>query len=260
MKIIGIIPARLASLRFPNKPLTDILGIPMIGHVYFRSKMCEQLDELYVASCDEEVRKYIEDVGGKVIMTSDKHERASERTAEAVDKIEKITGKSFDYVIMIQGDLPLIMPEMIDEIISPLVKESNLRIVDVIAKITDEKEFESANNVKVVMDLNDYAIYYSREAIPSRKKINNAVPMWRQPGLIMFQKQTLLEYVKLAPTPLEIIESVDMNRFLEHGIKIKFVRTAFASQFCSVDVYEDKERVIQKMKNDSYFLKYMVER
>ena len=126
-----------------------------------------------------------------------------------------------------------------------------------IAQIIDEKEFESLNNVKVVMDLNYFAIYYSREAIPSRKKFNGDVPMWRQPGLIMFQKQTLLDYVELAPTPLEIIESVDMNRFLEHGIKIKFVRTAYANQFCSIDVPEDKEKVILKMKNDPYFSRYM---
>lgn len=256
MNIVGLIPARLASSRFPNKPMTEILGIPMIGHVFFRSMLCSKLNDVYVATCDDEIRKYIEGVGGKVIMTSDKHVRASERTAEAVVKIEKMTKQGIDYVVMIQGDLPLIMPEMIDEIISPLAKEPGLKVVDMIAQIKDKKEFESANNVKVVMDLNDFAIYYSREAIPSEKKYNGAVPMWRQPGLIMFQKQTLLDYVELAPTPLEIIESVDMNRFLEHGIQIKFVRTAYADHFCSIDVPQDKHQVLTMMNNDPYFARY----
>ncbi|MFA5832089.1 MAG: 3-deoxy-manno-octulosonate cytidylyltransferase [Bacteroidota bacterium] len=256
MKIVGIIPARLASSRFPNKPMTDILGIPMIGHVFFRTKFCKKLTDVYVATCDIEIKKYIESIGGKVIMTSDMHERASERTAEAVSIIETSTGESIDYVVMIQGDLPLIMPEMIDEIISPLKLESNLKIVDMISKISDTQEFESPNNVKVVMDLNEYAIYYSREPIPSRKKFNSNVPMWRQPGLIMFEKRTLLEYVKMKSTPLEIIESVDMNRLIEYGYKIKFVKTNYPDYFCSIDVLTDKENVLSRMENDKYFERY----
>ena len=122
MNIIGIIPARLASSRFPNKPLTKILGIPMIGHVYLRSKMCKELMDVYVATCDNEIRAYIESIGGKAVMTSDTHKRASERTAEATRKIEELTGQAFDFVVMIQGDLPSIVPEVIDQLISPLQK------------------------------------------------------------------------------------------------------------------------------------------
>jgi len=258
-EIIGIIPARMASSRFPGKPMADLLGVPMIGHVYIRSKLCNGLDEVYVATCDTVIKDYIEGIGGKVIITSDKHSRASERTAEAVEKIEDITGRSFNYVVMIQGDLPLIMPEMIEEIISPLEKERELKVVDMISQIKDQKEFENPNNVKVVMDLNDFAIYYSRQAIPSGKKYNGEVPMWRQPGLIMFQKQILLEYVNLEPTPLEIIESVDMNRLIEHRIKIKFVKTNYAEYFCSIDVPGDMDKVLALMRNDKYSSKYQKE-
>ena len=255
MNIIGIIPARLASSRFPNKPLTKILCIPMIGHVYLRSKMCKELMDVYVATCDNEIRAYIESIGGKAVMTSDTHKRASERTAEAIRKIEELTGQAFDFVVMIQGDLPSIVPEVIDQLISPLQSDPNLKVIDMISQIQSEKEFESANNVKVVMDLNDFAMYYSREPIPSKKKYSGSVPMWRQPGLILFEKKTLLEYVALQPTPLEIIESVDMNRLLENGIRIKFVRTTF--QFLSIDVPEDKQRVLIEMKDDPYIARYL---
>jgi len=108
MNIIGIIPARLASTRLPNKPMASILGMPMIGHVYFRSKMSSILDEVYVATCDNEIVDYIASIGGKAIMTADTHERASDRTAEALITIEKETGKKVDIVVMIQGDEPMI--------------------------------------------------------------------------------------------------------------------------------------------------------
>jgi len=254
MNIIGIIPARLASSRFPNKPMTDILGIPMIGHVYFRSCFSRKLSDVYIATCDDMIKKYIEGGGGKVVMTSDKHNRASERTAEAVKKIEDLSGQSADFVVMIQGDLPLISPEDIDNLVLAAEENRNLVVFDTISPVEDQVAFESPNNVKVVMDMNDFALYYSREPIPSRKKFSGGVPMWRQPGLIMFETKTLLEYVQLEPTPLEIIESVDMNRFLEHGIRVKFVRST--NQFDSIDVADDKERVISKMHSDTYFANY----
>jgi len=254
MNVIGIIPSRLASSRFPDKPMTDILGVPMVGHVFFRSCLSRKLSDVYVATCDDVIRKYMEDVGAKVVMTSDKHNRALERTAEALRKIVDSSLKTIDFVVMIQGDLPLIAPEAIDNLVAAVEKDPDLKVVDTICLIDDESAFENPNNVKVVMDLNGFALYYSREAIPSRKKFNGAVPMWRQPGLIMFETKTLLNYVELQPTPLEIIESVDMNRLLEHGMKVKFVRSPY--EFYSVDVPEDKGKVIDKMRIDPYFARY----
>ena len=113
MKIIGIIPARLSSSRLPRKPMADILGMPMIGHVFLRSKLSQILDEVYVATCDQEIVDYIESIGGKAIMTANTHERASDRTAEALLKIEANTNERVDIVVMIQGDEPMITPEMI---------------------------------------------------------------------------------------------------------------------------------------------------
>lgn len=234
--------------------MTDILGIPMIGHVYLRSCLAKKLSDVYVATCDETIKQYIEGIGGKVIMTSDKHNRASERTAEAAKKIMDMSGEKIDFIVMIQGDLPLIFPEAIDNLVLAVEQDPTLKVVDTISPIEHEGGFENPNNVKVVMDVNDFALYYSREPIPSRKKFSGGVPMWRQPGLIMFETKTLLEYVELEPTPLEIIESVDMNRFLEHGIKVKFVRST--DHFDSIDVPGDKGKVLSKMSSDPYYASY----
>src|SRR4030042_3802428 len=122
MYIIGIIPARMDSSRFPGKPLENINGIPMIGHVYLRSKLNKTFDDVYVATCDNQIKDYIESIGGKAIMTASTHERASDRTAEAMLKVEKKIGKKIDIVVMIQGDEPMIYPQMIDKVLAPMFK------------------------------------------------------------------------------------------------------------------------------------------
>ena len=126
MKVIGIIPARMASTRFPGKPLAKILGVPMVQHVYFRSKMSRTLDEAYVATCDEEIADYVKSIGGRAIMTSATHERCTDRIAEATKKIIAGTGEAVDIVVNIQGDEPLIFPEMLDEVVRPLLKDASL--------------------------------------------------------------------------------------------------------------------------------------
>ncbi len=218
MNIIGIIPARLASSRLPNKPMADILGMPMIGHVYFRSKMSSMLTELYVATCDQEIVDYIEGVGGKAIMTADTHERASDRSAEALLTIEKQTGVKADIVVMIQGDEPMITPEMISAAVQPLLDEASLNITNLMASMQTKEEHEDPAEVKVVVDKNNNALYFSREPIPSRKKGVDNVPMLKQVCIIPFRRDFLLEYNNMEQTPLEIIESVDMNRLLENGM------------------------------------------
>ena len=115
MNIIAIIPARMASSRFPGKPLAEINGTPMIGHVYYRCKMSPSLTDVYVATCDQEIKEYVESIGGKAVMTADTHERCTERTCEALEIIERETGRQTDIVLMVQGDEPMLEPEMIDE-------------------------------------------------------------------------------------------------------------------------------------------------
>ncbi|TGK30920.1 3-deoxy-manno-octulosonate cytidylyltransferase [Leptospira gomenensis] len=249
MKNIGIIPARMASSRLPGKPLAKIHGVPMVGHVFFRSKMCALLDEVYVATCDDEIKEYIESIGGKVIMTSDKHERASDRAAEAMLQIEKITGEKTNIVVMIQGDEPMLTPEMIEESIKPMVSDESLQVLNLMSELKTREEHEDPNEVKVVVDLKSFAVYFSREPIPSWKKGAKNVPMLKQVCIIPFRRDFLLKFNELEPTPLEIIESVDMLRVLEHGYRVKMVHTDAVSY--SVDTEADRVNVEKHMLHDS---------
>ena len=255
MNIIGIIPARLASSRLPNKPMAKILGMPMIGHVYFRSKMSEILSEVYVATCDLEIKNYIESIGGKAIMTADTHERASDRTAEALLEIEKLTGEKVDIIVMIQGDEPMVTPEMINAAVEPLFSDQDLNITNLMAVLKTQEEHEDPAEVKVVVDRNNNALYFSREPIPSRKKGAENVPMLKQVCIIPFRRDFLLEYNDMEQTPLEIIESVDMNRLLENGIKIKMVMRN--EETYSVDTTSDLDNVNRKMLNDPLLEVYL---
>jgi len=255
MKVIGIIPARMASTRFPEKPLANICGIPMIGHVYFRSTMANILDEVYIATCDKIIAKYVASIGGKSIMTSDTHERASDRAAEALLTIEKETREKVDIVVMLQGDEPMILPKMIEDAVRPLLESSTVTVSNLMAEIKTENEWEDPNEVKVVIDHNNDALYFSREPIPSNKKFDGKITAYKQVCVIPFTRDCLLKYTNLEPTPLEIIESVDMNRFLEHNIRLKMVLTKHRT--LAVDTKKDLIKVEQKMWNDPLLRKYL---
>ena len=248
MNIIGIIPARMGSSRFPGKPMKKIHGMPMIGHCYKRSKMSDLLDEVYVATCDTEIYDYITGLGGKAVMTADNHERASDRTAEALLKIEKDTGERVDIVVMLQGDEPMITPDMIQSAVNPLLQDQTIKISNLYADIHSVEAFEDPNEVKVVVDKNDFAIYFSREPIPSRKKGVLDGPMLKQVCIIPFDRDYLLEYNNMEQTPLEIIESVDMMRIIENGMKVKMIYTP--KETYAVDNEDDLKLVVDKMKSD----------
>ena len=254
MNIIGIIPARLASTRFPNKPLAEILGIPMIGHVYHRSKLCSVLSEVYVATCDKEIVEYIESIGGKAIMTANTHERASDRTAEAMLKIEKQTGKRIDIVVMIQGDEAMVTPQMIENVTKPLIENKEIYIANLTTELKSENEENDPNEVKVVVDKEYNAMYFSREPIPSRKKGGGSFSMLKQVAIIPFQRDFLLKYNNMEQTPLEKIESVDMLRIIENGMKVKMIYTD--NQTYGVDTKEDLAHVEKCMESDNLFLQY----
>jgi 3-deoxy-manno-octulosonate cytidylyltransferase (CMP-KDO synthetase) len=255
MNIVAIIPARMASSRYPGKPLALIDGIPMIGHVYYRSKMCTCLADVWVATCDQEIIDYIESIGGKAVMTADTHQRASDRAAEALLKIEEMTSNSINYVAMIQGDEPMLAPQMIDDLVTPVFQDPGLEVTNLITKIDTPEEFGNANVVKVVCDQSGFALYFSREPIPSKKKYSGDIPMWKQLGLILFSRRALLDYTQMTPTPLEIIESVDMNRFLEHGVKIKMIPTIH--RIFGVDVPGDLQAVEPLLRKDPLTEKYL---
>jgi 3-deoxy-manno-octulosonate cytidylyltransferase (CMP-KDO synthetase) len=254
MNIIAIIPARMDSSRFPGKPMAEIHGIPMIGHCLYRVKMCKNLQDVYVATCDEVIYKYIESIGGNVVMTSDLHERASDRTAEAMIKIEKQTGKKVDIVVMVQGDEPMITPEMIDDALTPFEQSEDVNVVNLMSSIRSIKEFEDPNEVKVVVDNGSNAVYFSREPIPSRKKGYDTVPMLKQVCVIPFKRDYLLKFNEMEETELERIESIDMLRIIENGEKVHMVLNDTTTY--SVDTEQDKCNVENTMVGDPLLARY----
>ena len=246
MKILALIPARMGSSRFPGKPMAPILGKPMIGHVYERVAKSPMLSLTAVATCDQEIFDYIESIGGTAVMTADTYERASDRCAEALLKLEKVNNTRYDIVVMVQGDEPMTHPDMIAEAVQPMLDDVTIQVTNLLGKIKDIAEFEDRNCIKVVCDIKGNAMYFSREAIPTRCKADD-IPMGKQVCIIPFRRDYLIEYTKLAPTPLEIAESVDMMRILEHGMKVRMVPTLHDTQ--AVDTPTDLQKVAGLMRD-----------
>ena len=228
--------------------MASILGKPMIGHVYERVARCDILDLTAVATCDQEIYDYIESIGGVAVMTGDQHERASDRCAEALVTLEESRNTRYDIVVMVQGDEPLTHPEMIAEAVQPLLDDSDVQVVNLLGEIRDSAEFEDRNCIKVVCDLQLNALYFSREPIPTRSK-SQEIPMGKQVCIIPFRRDFLLRYTDMQPTPLEVAESVDMIRILEHGLRVRMARTRYATQ--AVDTPGDLKKVEQILRAES---------
>ncbi|PCK10094.1 MAG: 3-deoxy-manno-octulosonate cytidylyltransferase [Alteromonadaceae bacterium] len=253
MKTIGIIPARMASSRLPRKPMALIHGIPMVGHCWFRSKL-SKLDEVYIATCDEVINEYAQTIGAKCIMTSDKHERATDRIAEAVDVIEADLGKSLETVVLIQGDEPMLTPEMIDLAVDGLAKNASVEVVNLMADILTEEEAEDPNEIKVVVDRNNNALYFSRSRIPNLVKADSKSLAKKQICIIPFRRDFLTRYSDMEETYLEQCESVDMMRILENGENVLMVDVPPGTM--SVDTQQDLDRVTELMIDDQLMKSY----
>jgi len=244
MNILALIPARMGSSRFPGKPMAKILGKPMIGHVYERVSKCVLLTKTVVATCDQEILEYIESIGGQAVMTSNRHKRASDRCAEALDYVEKQDEIKYDIIVMVQGDEPMTHPDMITEAVTPMLDNQEILITNLLGNIESTEEFEDRNCIKVVCDLNSDALCFSREPIPTRKY--GKVEMKKQVCIIPFRREFLLRYTSLEPTPLEIAESVDMMRVLEYGQKVRMIPTFYNTH--AVDTVEDLKKVEELMQ------------
>jgi 3-deoxy-manno-octulosonate cytidylyltransferase (CMP-KDO synthetase) len=223
----------------------------MIEHVYRRTSLCQALSDVFVATCDQEIFESVETFGGRAIMTSPTHERASDRVAEAA------VGLDCDVVVMVQGDEPMTQPQMIDESLTPFLSgDEDVACVNLTAKITSQTEFEDRNTIKVVMDKDGFALYMSREPIPTRQIENfGKIPAFKQVCIIPFAARALQEFSRLEPTPLEVAESVDMMRFIEHGHKVKMVETSFSTH--AVDHPPDIELVEGLLRQDPLTQKYL---
>lgn len=248
-RIVAVIPVRMASSRFPGKPLASLHGLPMIEHVFRRAKFCSQLDDVYVATCDEQIRDVAEAFGAEVIMTSPAHERATDRVAEAVEHFPA------DIVVMIQGDEPMITPEMIQTALEPFRSDASTSCVNLVHRINNQQEFIDANTIKVVADVNGNALYFSRSAIPHVNLEEMTVKIFKQVCVIPFTRQCLQEFSRLPPAPLEHAESIDMLRLLEHGRSVRLVETLAATH--SVDTPADLQLVQTMMKDDQLMQQYV---
>jgi 3-deoxy-manno-octulosonate cytidylyltransferase (CMP-KDO synthetase) len=249
-RIVAIIPARMGSSRFPGKPLAPLLGRPMIEHVVRRAAMCEALEAVYVATCDMEIRDVVERFGGSVLMTSAEHERASDRVAEAAEQIEA------DIVVMIQGDEPMITPEMIVSSLGPLLRDSTVSCVNLVRRIATREEYLDPNTIKVVWNADADALYFSRTPIPAIESAGDFAQarVFKQVCVIPFRREFLRRFARLAPTPLEQAESIDMLRVIEHGGRVRLVETDVDTH--AVDTPEDLRRVETLMKDDPLLLRY----
>lgn len=257
-KIIAIIPSRMGAKRLPGKPMADICGLPMIGHVYKRTQMCQDFIDVYVATCDEEIANYIRSIGGKVVLTSKNHLRSTDRVSEALRIIEGQYNDSFDIVVMIQGDEPLVNDQMISSSISPLLVDQEINMVSLMTEISDHDEINNPNSVKVVTDFNNFALYMSRSPIPFQNRDIAGLPVLKKVNIVAMRRGFLYKFSSMEATPLELVESIGMLRLLENGHKIKMVLSE--SYTVSVDTAEDLEIARKLMKDDYWFDKYRDEK
>ncbi len=242
-KVAGVIPARYGSSRFPGKILADICGKPMIQRVYEQSAKSELIDRLIVAVDDQRVFDIVRKFGGEAVMTRTDHKSGTDRLAEAVEKLD------VSIVVNIQGDQPLFVPIMIDEAVQPLLTDKTIQMSTLKIKIGEE-EYNDPAVVKVVVDENDFALYFSRSLIPfSRDRV--AVDVYEHVGMYVYRKDFLLEISKLPQTILEKTEMLEQLRVLEKGYNIKVLETkSDRISGISVDTPEDLEKVkkiIEKM-------------
>lgn len=248
-KVIAIIPARMAATRFPGKPLAKILGLPMIEHVRRRVCLCKGINEVYVATCDEEIKEVVENYSGKVIMTSKKHERCTDRIEEAARKIKA------DIIVNVQGDEPIILPAAIEHLIKPFFEKKDIRAACLIYPITNLGDLKDLNTVKAVLNREHFVLYFSRSAIPNFKR-GERTTFFEQSGIMAYQKDFLHKYSQLPQTPLERAESIDMLRILEHGYKIYGVVIENATIEVDIPEHINKvEKAILKNKIQKKFYK-----
>lgn len=234
MKFLGVIPARYGSTRFEGKPLELIDGKPMIEWVYKRS-LISKLDKVVVATDHQGIKEVVESFGGEVVMTSKNHETGTDRIAEVAKHYE-----DYDVIINVQGDEPLINPEMIDSLIKPFVEDEKLQMATLKYKLDNLEDIDNPNNVKVICDKDDFAIYFSRCPIPFRRNLNMDI-YYKHVGVYGYKRDFVIDFAKMPQTPIEKSESLEQLRVLENGYKIKVVETDH--KILGVDTVEDLKKV-----------------
>lgn len=244
MKAIGVIPARWKSSRFEGKILANIMGKPMLQHVWERAKESKILEDIIIAADSEEVMKVVEGFGGKSVYTSKDQPSGTDRITEVVNPID------VEVVVNIQGDEPLIHHTMIDSLANALLEDKTIPMATLIKKIRSKEELLNPNVVKVVIDKESCALYFSRSPIPHyRGTGEESQCYYKHIGIYAYSKDFLFTYTNLPKSSLEEIEKLEQLRALENGYKIKTIETEFDT--IGVDTPEDLKKVEEVLKNES---------
>ena len=250
MRVTAVIPARYASTRFEAKALADILGKPMVQHVYERTSRATLVSEVIVATDDPRIEAAVKAFGGRVEMTSAAHETGTDRLAEVAERIDA------EIIVNVQGDEPLIEPAMIDEAIRPLVEDGSVLMGTLKCRIRNLHDFLSPNVVKVVTDRDGFALYFSRSPLPFfRDKwddlkdeafASGRLLCYKHVGVYVYRREFLIRYARMPQTHLECSEKLEQLRVLENGCRIRVVETEHES--IGVDSPADLEKVLDKLR------------
>jgi len=235
MKVLGIIPARFGSTRFPGKPLIDIAGKSMIQRVYEQASKSEMISEVVVATDDQRIFDHVKSFGGKTLMTSENHSNGTERCGEVIGHFSDV-----DVVINIQGDEPLIQPEQLEKVIA-LFEDTEVKIGTLAKKITDIESIENPNRVKVVFDRNADALYFSRYPIPFNKN-KTVTSHYKHIGIYAWRLSVLKELLTLESCELEKSESLEQLRWMYNGYRLRVAETTIETP--NIDTPEDLEEVL----------------
>lgn len=240
MKTAGIIPSRYASSRFPGKPLIDLKGKSMIQRVYENASKATLLDEVIVATDDERIYDHVTGFGGKVMMTATHHPSGTDRCGEVAENIDA------DIIINIQGDEPLVNPEQLNTLLKAF-EDASVQIATLGSPNITKNDINNPNRIKIVTDVNNNALYFSRSAVPNDAHFKgdslDFYPFLKHIGLYAFRKSCLLDLVKLKPSRLEQTESLEQLRWLYYGYSIRVIETIIETP--NIDVPEDVENVLR---------------
>jgi 3-deoxy-manno-octulosonate cytidylyltransferase (CMP-KDO synthetase) len=243
MKVAAVIPARIGSSRFPGKPLALICGKPMIQHVYENATACSLIERVVVAADDPAVQQAVQAFGGEVAMTSSDHQTGTDRVAEVAQTLDA------GIIVNIQGDEPLLPPDAIADAIRPLLQDERIVMSTLKTALRPEDDPRDPNIVKVTTDAHGLALYFSRAPIPFQRDDGPCSQMYRHIGLYVFRRNFLFDYTKLPQTPLELAESLEQLRALEHGYSIFVSETRYYP--LGVDAPSDIERAEASLRAQS---------
>jgi 3-deoxy-manno-octulosonate cytidylyltransferase (CMP-KDO synthetase) len=256
MKIIGIIPARMGASRFPGKPLHKIIDRPMLAHVYDRAKLYNKWDYLGIATCDDKIKEYAIESNYNCIMTSINHTRALDRVAEAVTKIKNLHIDDEDIIINVQGDEPMLHPEMFTALLLPILENDYIDCTILAMLIAEEKIWRNPDTVKIINNSDGKILYTTRAAAPYNNNVfNDSIKSHRIYGLFAFKWKYLKLFTEHPETDLERLESCDSNRILDMPFSQYIAPYPYLKSY-SVDSLQDIELVEANIINDKYWLKY----